>query len=116
MSQNRTYWPLGGGAVAFQPGWFTGHATALMYVNLGLGADPQNYSFPMVPMFEIIGPSNNPYPGTVCLPQVALPAGVSPKNGDLASIQIVEAASHGAALFSVGFPLLCPSSVASMRS
>ena len=102
MTQNRTYWPINGGAVAFQPGWFQGHETALIYVNLGLGAEPANYSFPMVPMFEISGPSNNPYPGTVCLPQVPLPAGITPKEGDLASIQVVEAAKHGAGMFSVG--------------
>ncbi len=106
MSQNRTYWPISGGAVAFQPGWFAGHGTALMYVNLGLGENPQNYSMPMVPVFEIIGLSDNPYPGTVCLPQVPLPAGVTPKNGDLASIQIVEAAKHGAGMFSVRRPFL----------
>ena len=37
ISTNRTYWPIGGGAVAFQPGWFQGHKTALLYVNLGIG-------------------------------------------------------------------------------
>jgi hypothetical protein len=74
-----------------------------MYVNLCLGEQPQNCSMPMVRLFELTGPSDRPYPGTVCLPQVPLPAGVVPKNGDRASIQIVQAAKHGAALYSVCF-------------
>ncbi|KAK5658480.1 hypothetical protein OQA88_1869 [Cercophora sp. LCS_1] len=98
---NRTAWPLdGSGSIAFQPGWFAGHAQNLMYVNIGLGENPENYSLPIVPMFQIEGPSSNPYPGTVCLPQVPLPATLKPKRGDLATIQIVQAQRHGAALYS----------------
>lgn len=109
---NRTYWPTTGGAVAFQPGWFQGHATAFMYVNLGFGTDgpdggPPNMSNPMVSPFQIIGPSKNPYPGTVCLPEVPLPANTTVQAGDNATIQVVEIAGHGAALYSVSlFPLL----------
>lgn len=113
-SRNRTFWPTTGGAVAFQPGWFQGHATAFMYVNLGFGTDgpdggPQNMSNPMVPPFQILGPSKNPYPGTICLPQVPLPAGANVKAGDNATIQLVELAVHGAALYSVSS--FAPSSV-----
>ncbi|KAK3942877.1 hypothetical protein QBC46DRAFT_378999 [Diplogelasinospora grovesii] len=101
VTANRTTWPIDGGAVAVQPGWFRGHSTALMYINLGLGADPSNYSMPMVPMFEVTGPAgDNPYPGQFCVPSVPLPQGVSPKNGDLASIQVVELAKHGAGMYS----------------
>ncbi|KAK3356474.1 hypothetical protein B0T25DRAFT_497052 [Lasiosphaeria hispida] len=100
-TQNRTAWPLdGSGAVAFQPGWFRGHASNLVYINLGLGEQPSNYSMIMVPVFQINAPTENPYPGTVCLTQVSLPKGVKPKKGDLASIQIVQAQRHGAALYS----------------
>ncbi|KAK4096366.1 hypothetical protein N658DRAFT_436265 [Parathielavia hyrcaniae] len=109
-TENRTYWSTQGGAVAFQPGWFQGHATALVYVNLGFGNEgpefnpdlkgPPNMSFPMVPPFQILGPTKNPYPGTVCLPQVPLPVNASVKAGDLATIQVVELAVHGAALYS----------------
>lgn len=98
-SQNRTKWPVGGGAISLQPGWFQGHATAFIYINLGLGATPPNMSHPMVPPFQIVGPTNDPYPGTICLPQVLLPTGVSPKVGDLATIQVIETAKHGAALY-----------------
>ncbi|PNY23396.1 Uncharacterized protein TCAP_06668 [Tolypocladium capitatum] len=104
-TSNRTYWPTTGGAVAFQPGWFRGHSIAFAYINLGFGTDgpdngPQNMSNPMVHQFEIIGPTNNPFPGTICLPQVPLPVNATVKAGDLATIQVVELAQHGAALYS----------------
>lgn len=106
LTTNRTYWPTTGGAVAFQPGWFQGHNTAFLYLNLGIGSDgpdhgPLNFSLPMVSPFQILGPSKNPYPGTVCLPQVPLPANLTVSAGENATIQIVEIAQHGAALFSV---------------
>lgn len=89
-----------------QPGWFQGHQTAFMYINLGFGTDgpdggPPNMSNPMVSPFQIIGPSANPYPGTICLPEVPLPANTTVQAGDNATIQVVEIAKHGAALFSV---------------
>ncbi|KAH8701734.1 hypothetical protein BGW36DRAFT_104179 [Talaromyces proteolyticus] len=98
-STNRTKWPVQGGAISVQPGWFQGHATAFFYFNLGLGATPPNMSHPMLPPFQIIGPSANPYPGTFCLPQVPLPANITVNVGDLATIQVVETAKHGAALY-----------------
>ncbi|KAL4896084.1 hypothetical protein BDV59DRAFT_171987 [Aspergillus ambiguus] len=98
-STNRTKWPVGGGAVSFQPGWFQGHSTAFIYINLGLGSVPPNMSHPMISPFQISGPTNNPYPGTICLPQVPLPANISVKPGDHATIQVVETAKHGAALY-----------------
>ena len=105
-SRNRTFWPTLGGALAFQPGWFQGHDKATIYVNLGFGTDgpdngPKNMSFPMVPPFGLLGPSKGPYPGTVCLPQVPLPANTVMNPGDNATIQVVELAQHGAALYSV---------------
>jgi hypothetical protein len=66
---------------------------------------PANMSHAMLPPFQILGPTKNPYPGTVCLPQVPLPADAPPvKAGDNATIQLVELAVHGAALFSVCLP------------
>lgn len=106
LTTNRTYWPVSGGAISFQPGWFQGHATAQIFINLGLGSGgpdggPLNMSNPMVPQFGIIGPSKNPFPGTICLPQVPLPLNTTVQAGDNATIQIVELAIHGASLFSV---------------
>jgi hypothetical protein len=106
-SQNRTKWGINGGAVAFQPGWFSGHKTAFIYVNLGLGTVPLNMSLAMVPVFQIVGPTNNAYPGTFCLPQVPLPPNITVNVGDNATIQVVEAAIHGAALYSVSFTMVC---------
>ncbi|ETS81674.1 hypothetical protein PFICI_06676 [Pestalotiopsis fici W106-1] len=105
LTTNRTYWPTTGGAISFQPGWFQGHATAFLYVNLGIGTDgpeggPGNMSLPMVSPFQILGPTKNPYPGTVCLPQVPLPTNLTVNPGDNATIQVVELAQHGASLFS----------------
>lgn len=54
----------------------------------------------MIAPFQLLGPSKGPYPGTVCLPQVPLPANMSFNPGDNATIQVVEIAQHGAALFS----------------
>ena len=119
---NRTYWPVSGGAIAFQPGWFQGHATAQIFINLGFGTDgpnggPPNMSNPMIPQFGIIGPSKNPYSGTICLPQVPLPANASVKAGDNATIQVVELAVHGAALYSVSdLNLYAPCMSASEKS
>ncbi|KAK5953972.1 hypothetical protein OHC33_005244 [Knufia fluminis] len=99
MSQNRTKWPVKGGAIAFQPGWFQGHSSAFMYFNLGLGNNPANYSFVMQNGLNIVGPSKEPWPGTFCLPQIPLPAGLEVNVGDNATIQIIETALHGAALY-----------------
>ncbi|KAK2733340.1 hypothetical protein FQN57_002160 [Myotisia sp. PD_48] len=99
QSLNRTKWPVTGGAISFQPGWFSGHKTAFIYMNLGLGTIPLNMSHPMVPPFQIVGPTAKPYPGTFCLPQVPLPTNITVKVGDNATIQVVETAVHGAALY-----------------
>jgi len=98
-SRNRTKWPIGGGAIAVQPGWFPGHSLALIYINMGYGNEPLNMSHSMLPVFQIAGPSNVEYPGTFCLPQVPLPANFTPSVGDNATIQVIEAAQHGAALY-----------------
>ncbi|KAI9731858.1 MAG: hypothetical protein M1818_007723 [Claussenomyces sp. TS43310] len=119
---NRTNWPLLGGAIALQPGWFQGHATAFFYINLGFGTDgptggPPNMSNPMVPVFQITGPSKGPYPGGFCLPQVPLPANTTVKVGDNATIQVVEVAIHGASLYScVDITFAEPEDVAEVNS
>lgn len=107
ISTNRTKWPVTGGAVGVQPGWFPGHSSAFFYINLGEGTIPLNYSLPMQPVFQILGPSNQQYDGSWCLPQVPLPANFTAKVGDNATIQIIETAQHGAALYNVSIqPLL----------
>ncbi|KAI1324841.1 hypothetical protein F5Y16DRAFT_401967 [Xylariaceae sp. FL0255] len=100
QADNRTNWPVGGGAVAFQPGWYTNHKTAQIYVNIGLGSLPANYTIPLTTPFEVVGPSDNPYPGTLCLPLLSLPAGYAVQVGDLATIQVIELTEHGQSLYS----------------
>lgn len=58
-------------------------------------------SMNVVPPFQIVGPSNDMYNGTVCLPQVPLPAKANLKVGDNITIQVVESAQHGAGLYNV---------------
>lgn len=72
---------------------------------MGIGTIPANYSLPMVPVFNIDGPTNAEYQDHICLQRVPLPAGVTVSPGDNATIQIVEAAKHGAALYSVSQPV-----------
>ena len=72
-----------------------------MYINLGHGTLPENFALVMQPIFEIVGPSNELYPGSICLPQVPLPVNYTAKIGDNATIQVIETAQHGAALYNV---------------
>lgn len=101
ISTNRTLWPVTGGAVGVQPGWFPGHSSAFFYINLGNGTVPVNYSYPMQPVFQITGPNNLQYEGSWCLPQVPLPVNFTAKIGQNATIQIIETAQHGASLYNV---------------
>lgn len=104
VTQNRTYWSTEGGALAFQPGWFSGHETAFLYVNIGLDKDgpdggPMNFTTPLAAPWQLLGPSNGPYPGTLCLKDIKVPKEYGVKAGDLATIQVVELAAHGGSLF-----------------
>lgn len=105
QTTNRTFWPVSGGALSVQPGWFPGHSKAFIYVNIGIQVEgqaaPPNMSHPVVPPFQVTGPSNLEYPGQFCLPQIGMPANVSLQVGQNITLQVVEAAQHGAALFSV---------------
>jgi hypothetical protein len=56
---------------------------------------------PLVPLIQFVGPSNNPFPGTMCFPDVSTPANADIKVGDNATIQVILTAQHGASLFSV---------------
>ncbi|KAH9899106.1 hypothetical protein F4778DRAFT_186325 [Xylariomycetidae sp. FL2044] len=116
VTTNRTNWPVTGGAVALQPGWFSGHKNALIYVNMGFGSIPANYSVPLARGFEIEGPTDGPYPGTICLPYLPIPEGFEVKVGDHATIQIIEAATHGASQYScVDITFAEPSDVAEVN-
>ena len=99
-STNRTKWPIQGGAVSFQPGWFQGHSVAQIFINMGFGTNPPNMSFSMLSGVELVGPANDPYPGTWCFPNLGIPNTTQQiKPGDNATIQVIELAKHGAALY-----------------
>ncbi len=97
---------MSGGTIAFQPGWFVGHLKGFLQANLGFGTSgpdggPLHMTVPLVSRFAFLGPSNNPFPGTVCLPNVSVPDNATVKAGDNATIQVVLVAQHGAAIMSV---------------
>ncbi|KAF2725259.1 hypothetical protein K431DRAFT_343233 [Polychaeton citri CBS 116435] len=101
---NRTKWPVSGGAVAFQPGWFQGHSQGQLYVNFGIQEQgmqaPPNMSHNVIKNVGFYGPTNEAWPGQpMCFPQVPMPTGYDFKVGDLVTLQVVLAAQHGAALY-----------------
>ena len=101
-STNRSKWPVHGGAVHFEPGWFQGHLLSSLYINIGNGTIPTNLSLNMMPGIGIQGPNNDAYPGLgVCFPQIPLPASYQPQIGENATIQVIMLAQHGAPLYSV---------------
>lgn len=89
---NRTLWPLEGGAVALK----VGHPWAQTYINLGLGDAVTALSI------TLAAPFNQTGNGTFCFPTVRLPAGVEVKEGDKATLQIVQLSERGSALYNVG--------------
>jgi hypothetical protein len=71
---------------------------------MGFCATSEKMSLPIVSPFQITDPSNDPWPGTICLTQIPMPANISVKVGDMATIQLVLVAKHGASLFNVCYP------------
>lgn len=104
VSSNRTTWPVAGGALALQPGWFSGHSSALIYVNIAFGNLPESIDNPLVAPFQMVGPTNDPFPGTFCLPNVPIPPSLGAKVGDNATLQVIMSAQHGASLYNVSLP------------
>jgi hypothetical protein len=59
-------------------------------------------SHPVVPPFQITGPVNTAYPNSsFCLPQVPLVPNLTFNIGDNITIQVIELAQHGAAIYNV---------------
>lgn len=85
------------------PGWNAGHPSAFFYVNMGYGSQPVSMTNVMLPVFQMTGPSRDPYPGSFCLTDVPLPVNASLKVGDNATIQVIQVALHGASLYNVSF-------------
>ncbi|KAK5170620.1 uncharacterized protein LTR77_005209 [Saxophila tyrrhenica] len=60
---------------------------------------PPNMSHPLVPPFQLLGPTNEEYSGQFCLPQVPMPINVTLGVGDNVTLQVIEVAQHGASLY-----------------
>lgn len=97
--QNRTKWPIDGGSLSIIPGWNAGHPTSFFYINMGFGSTPPNMTNVITPVFQITGPSRDPFPGSFCFPDLPLPKNASVKVGDNATIQVIQVALHGASLY-----------------
>ena len=110
VTQNRTKWPVSGGAVSVQPGWYQGHDTASIYINIGVTeagtAAPASISQPLIQPFQIVGPNNFGYSSQFCLPHVSIPTDLGLQVGDNITLQVIETAQHGAPLYNVSD--LCP--------
>ncbi|RDW78501.1 hypothetical protein BP5796_06353 [Coleophoma crateriformis] len=89
-STNRTVWPLKGGSLELD----LHHPWTYIFVNLGLGTDYPIFNISLTPQF--LNETGN---GTLCLPQIVLPASVTPIDGQNASIQVVTFGATGSALY-----------------
>jgi len=89
---NRTLWPLDGGAIAFKPS----HPWAQTYINLGLGNNVTTLNI------TLMAPFNQTSNGTFCFPKVELPKGLNVKEGDNATIQVIQLSERGGALYNCG--------------
>lgn len=101
VTENRTNWPIDGGALSVIPGWNAGHPTSFFYINMGFGNTPPNMTNVISPVFQITGPSRDPFPGTFCFPDLPLPKNANVQIGDNATIQVIQVALHGASLYNV---------------
>ncbi|KAH7020990.1 uncharacterized protein B0I36DRAFT_367453 [Microdochium trichocladiopsis] len=107
-STNRTLWPLNGPVpLILEPGHQANHDWGMIWVNIGLGTIPTNFTTQMMHEFSFTFPSDGVYDNQICLPEVTLPSAVrnlvssgQVKAGDNATIQVVESAKHGGALYS----------------
>lgn len=111
VTTNRTKWPIDGGALSIIPGWNAGHPTSFFYINMGYGTEPPNMTNVIQPVFQITGPSRDPFPGQFCLPDLPLPKNATVQIGDNATIQVIQVALHGASLYNVSWPRPKPQSV-----
>ena len=90
---NRTDWPVQGGSLSLN----LHHPWTYVFVNLGLGDNVTNFNYTLTPSFW-----NETGNGTLCVPQLPLPAGVTPADGSKGSIQVVTLGASGSALYNVG--------------
>ena len=91
---NRTDWPVQGGSLSLD----LHHPWTYVFVNLGLGDNVTNFNYTLTPSFW-----NETGNGTLCVPQLPLPAGLAPADGSKGSIQVVTLGASGSALYNVSY-------------
>jgi hypothetical protein len=85
-----TPWPLAGGSLKLD----LHHPWTYLFVNLGLGPDVSNFNYTLTkPFWNATGN------GTLCVPRLALPAGLPVRDGAQASLQVVTVGEDGNALY-----------------
>ncbi|KAH8882548.1 hypothetical protein GQ53DRAFT_753597 [Thozetella sp. PMI_491] len=87
---NRTDWPINGGSLVLD----LHHPWTYVFVNLGLGDNVTNFNYTLTPSFW-----NETGNGTLCVPSLPLPVGLTPADGSHGSIQVVTLGESGAALY-----------------
>lgn len=90
---NRTKWPLDGGAVVFEPS----HTWAQTFINIGLGNEGIRFTH------ELVAPFNQTGNGTLCFPKLEIPEALKANisEGTNATIQVIQLGSRGASLYNV---------------
>ena len=91
-STNRTMWPLTGGSLNLD----LHHPWTYYFINLGLGTDYPTFNITLTN--QLLNETGN---GTLCMPKIVLPAGVTVSDGQNASIQVVTVGASGSALYNV---------------
>ncbi|KAJ9155848.1 hypothetical protein NKR19_g4394 [Coniochaeta hoffmannii] len=89
-SGNRTDWPLTGGSLKLE----LHHAWSYVFVNLGLGENVTNFNYTLTQNFW-----NETGNGTLCVPNLPLPVGLTVTDGTKASLQVVTLGDKGNALY-----------------
>ncbi|KAI0466663.1 hypothetical protein F4859DRAFT_496960 [Xylaria cf. heliscus] len=87
-SENKTEWPLEGGAVALD----LHHPWTYLYINLGLGENTTNFNISLTPQLLNVTGSGN-----FCIPALSIPATIT--DGQAASLQFVTNGESGSALY-----------------
>ncbi|KAK3299846.1 uncharacterized protein B0H64DRAFT_437061 [Chaetomium fimeti] len=85
-----TPWPLTGGSLKLS----LHHPWTYLFINLGLGPDVSNFNYTLT-----TPPWNSTGNGTLCVPRLALPAGLPVRDGTRASLQVVTVGGDGSALY-----------------
>jgi hypothetical protein len=96
VSDNRTEWPLQGGAVELD----LHHPWSFVYINLGIGNNITNFNLTLTSgLLNVTGKGN------FCIPALPIPEG-SVSDGQNATLQFVTNGNSGSALYNVSAELL----------